>query len=157
MMGMDTALKKKDQAIQVDTAFRLEFNKNGEIWFESTATQHKRCAKVFNIKGLDKWCPETLMDIAQLTNYYKQTTIERTYQKFESHGWEFPNAIYIDALDKDGTIATGTTLIWGEDRDKSKMNNKRYPYVATLVGYNVKKACEGKEDNNKCKSFDENN
>ena len=38
-----------------------------------------KCAGAFAIPGLS-WCPPTLLDIAQLENYYKQITLEQTIQ-----------------------------------------------------------------------------
>ena len=71
------------------------------------------CAKQFGIPNMTDWCPPTLQDIGQLANYYKQITLEEAYV----NGWGFPNAIYIDGLDWDGTIRTGTQLLNGRKRD----------------------------------------
>lgn len=63
-----------------------------------------QCAATFNIPDMTGWCPETLLDVGQLTAYYRQQTLEAAYQA----GHSFPNAIYIDAVGDDGVIRTGT-------------------------------------------------
>jgi hypothetical protein len=64
----------------------------------------KDCAMAFHIPGMTQWCPERLLDVSQLTNYYKQNTLDAAY----AAGFEFPNAIYIDAVTPGGLIRTGT-------------------------------------------------
>eukprot|EP00005_Dracoamoeba_jomungandri_P009552 CAMPEP_0174264720 /NCGR_PEP_ID=MMETSP0439-20130205/23612_1 /TAXON_ID=0 /ORGANISM="Stereomyxa ramosa, Strain Chinc5" /LENGTH=460 /DNA_ID=CAMNT_0015350749 /DNA_START=157 /DNA_END=1535 /DNA_ORIENTATION=+ len=64
----------------------------------------KDCAKSFNIPNLTDWCPRNLQDVSQLTEYYNQRTVEYAH----THNYEFPNAIYTDAIDVDGTYRTGT-------------------------------------------------
>merc|ERR1711920_807403 len=71
----------------------------------------KECALSFEIPGFESWCPERLIDAAQMLNYYKQQTIEEAYQQ----GLEFPNAIYIDAVGPGGLIRTGTQPLSKED------------------------------------------
>lgn len=61
------------------------------------------CAAAFNIPNMTGWCPETLLDVGQLTAYYRQQTLEAAFQA----GHTFPNAIYIDAVGDDGVIRTG--------------------------------------------------
>jgi hypothetical protein len=62
------------------------------------------CAKSFNIPGMTQWCPARLLDVGQLTAYYHQSTLEAAYKA----GYDFPNAIYIDAVAAGGLIRTGT-------------------------------------------------
>eukprot|EP00299_Pterocystis_sp_00344_P008054 c2896_g1_i1.p1 GENE.c2896_g1_i1~~c2896_g1_i1.p1 ORF type:complete len:276 (-),score=54.65 c2896_g1_i1:97-924(-) len=66
-------------------------------------SNRKKCAELFNLPNMTRWCPPTLLDVSQLTNYYKQLTIDAAFE----NGWDFPNAIYIDAIDVDGTIRIG--------------------------------------------------
>lgn len=62
------------------------------------------CAAEFHIPGMNQWCPESLLDVGQLTAYYKQLTLDAAFDA----GYEFPNAIYIDAVGPGGVIRTGT-------------------------------------------------
>ena len=99
------------------------------------------CAKQFNIPNMTEWCPPTLEDIGQLANYYKQISLEEAY----TNGWGFPNAIYIDGLDWDGTIRTGTQLLNGRERD-SDHTTDAYAYADTLIAWNVRVACGDSTD-----------
>jgi len=117
---------------------------------DGTAFQscHARC----NIPGIVNWCPETLLDIAQLTSYYNQISIENAYQSFlksiKSPGKlpprAFPNAFYLDSLDNEGTIRTGTELLNGVERSAKMKEHKtsKYAYVDTVVAYNIHTACQ---------------
>uniref|UniRef100_A0A6B2L5C7 Phosphatidylinositol-specific phospholipase C X domain-containing protein n=1 Tax=Arcella intermedia TaxID=1963864 RepID=A0A6B2L5C7_9EUKA len=89
-----------------------------------------KCAQTFNIPGMDSWCPPHLQDISQLTNYYNQISLEASF----TNQWGLPNAIYIDAVDSDGAIRTGTQLFKGNELS-------RYAYVATLLHRNLRLAC----------------
>lgn len=86
---------------------------NAEITFLGGGSSNiPACAEAYNIPGMTQWCPETLLDVGQLTAYYKQLTIEGAYNA----NYTFPNAIYIDAVGPEGTIRTGTKLLSaGED------------------------------------------
>ena len=123
--------------------------------FASDEDQTKKCTDGFGIPSLNSWCPPTLMDIAQMGVYYKQLTLDLAYSKFDE-GWEFPNAIYLDALDYDGRIRTGTTLPWGTIKDDDVEDHRldNYPYADTLIGFNVKLACRmGGGNEGLCKSL----
>jgi hypothetical protein len=115
--------------------------------FADSDEQTKACVESMNNPSL-AYCPETLMDIAQMAVYYKQITLDQAY----NDGKMFPNAIYIDALDYDGTLRTGTTLPWGVEKGDDVTEHKmtRYAYADTLVGYNVKLACKGREADADC-------
>jgi len=121
------------------------------IRFLPSLNSHKaetaECAKAFNIPGL-AWCPESLLDIAQLENYYKQITLEEAIQSAltqssTSTTMGFPNAIYLNGVDIDGTIRTGTEVLWGATRvsTDSKHYTTAYAYVDTLVLYNIILGC----------------
>jgi len=70
----------------------------------SVTGNRKDCASQFTgIPDFDKWCPGSLLHVGQLTNYYKQIAIEAALQ----HGWGFPNAFYMDAVDVGGKLRTG--------------------------------------------------
>ncbi|GMH64573.1 hypothetical protein TrRE_jg2823 [Triparma retinervis] len=123
--------------------------------FASEDEQIKKCTDGFGIPSLNSWCPPTLMDVAQMGAYYKQITLDLAYNNFEE-GWEFPNAIYLDSLDYDGRIRTGTTLPWGtvkeDDVEEHRLDN--YPYADTLIGFNVKMACRmGGGDEGVCETL----
>lgn len=103
-----------------------------------------KCVESFNIPGFNK-CPETLLDIANLENYYKQITLDETYNNMlkSSNGWNFPNAIYINGVDFDGTIRTGLEVLWGKLRNPNDIEHATtsYAYVDTLIAANVINAC----------------
>ena len=52
-------------------------------WLPHDEMAIKNCAAAFNIPGMN-WCPETLLDIAQLENYYKQITLD---EAINTPGW----------------------------------------------------------------------
>ncbi len=98
------------------------------------------CASSFNIPEF-KWCPPSLLDIANLENYYKQLTLYQCYTKMMS-GWTFPNAIYLNGVDYGGRIRTGTRTLWGRDRSDDKDHSiTGYAYVDTIIAANVYQAC----------------
>ena len=123
---------------QIEAAAYLKFDP-----LANKIEQLKSCTEdCFDVPSLH-WCPETLMDLAQLGAYYKQISLETCYNNFDS-GCSFPNGIYLDSLDYDGTIRVGTTLPWGVEKVGDNVENKlaNYPYVDTLIGCNIKSACE---------------
>jgi len=80
-------------------------------WLPGGTSNIGACASTFNIPGMSQWCPETLLDVGQLTAYYKQLTIDAAFVA----GYEFPNAIYIDAVAPGGLIRTGTQKLSAGD------------------------------------------
>lgn len=103
------------------------------------------CADSFHIPGFKDWCPESLLDVANLENYYKQLTLYQAYSKMMS-GWSFPNAIYLNGLDHGGKIRTGTRTLWGRDRGTATTEGEEhsvtgYAYVDTIIAGNVYQAC----------------
>ena len=84
LMSMATGVPSE----QVIGALRLK-------WGPSDQDVGKRCVEAFNVPGLD-WCPETLLEVACLENYYKQISLEEALMSPEL---DFPNAIYLNALD----------------------------------------------------------
>ena len=65
------------------------------------------CAAVYGHANLTQWCPETLLDFAQLNNYYHQYTLSVAFQ----NNYTFPNAFYIDAIDHNGLIRIGNKAL----------------------------------------------
>lgn len=105
----------------------------------------KSCASKTRIPGVKHWCPETLLDISQLTSFYNQVAIESAYQITENNpAAAFPNAFYLDALDFDGTLRTGTQTLFGSERSATSASHKstRYAYVDTILAYNVRRGCQ---------------
>lgn len=97
-----------------------------------------KCAEAFNIPSMH-WCPQTLLDIGQLENYYKQITLEEALM---NPGWGFPNAIYINAVAWEGTIRTGTKTLWGAVRSEDMAHqDAAYAYADTMILHNVQKGC----------------
>lgn len=98
------------------------------------------CALSFHIPEMEDWCPDFCLDTSQLQSYYNQAPMEdaHTYSS-----WGFPNIIYLDAVDVDGTIRTGTQLMFGHRRSDNLEEYliERYPFVDTLLAYNVGVAC----------------
>jgi len=100
------------------------------------------------------WCPETLLDVSQLSNYYGQIAMEEAYHKSEAcsdmdktvsgTGWDLPNAFYLDALDYNGLLRTGPTPLFGSARHAMINGTKAYAYVDTVIAHNVWVACEGR-------------
>jgi hypothetical protein len=41
------------------------------------------CASAFHLPGMSAWCPPQLLDVSQLTGYYKQQTLEVKKKKKE--------------------------------------------------------------------------
>lgn len=76
--------------------------------------------------------------VGNLENYYKQITLE---DAITIDGWGFPMAIYLNSLDWDGTIRTGTQNLWGASRGSSTEQTTAYAYTDTLLLYNVRKGC----------------
>jgi len=62
------------------------------------------CAKAHDIPGMDNWCPPTLKDEGQLTNYYNQIVLDRV---ISNASLGMPHGIYIDAISSEGCILTG--------------------------------------------------
>jgi hypothetical protein len=109
-------------------------------WLPFDSRQTEKCAAAFNLPGLN-WCPPTLLDVAQMENYYKQISLE---EALLTPGWEFPNAIYINAIDWEGTIRTGTEVLWGGTREGSDPQHATtaYAYVDSMLLFNVRMACK---------------
>ena len=94
----------------------------------------KDCAKYLNLPNVSNYCTTTLQDLSQLSNYYNQISLEKAH----ANGYEFPNAIYIGAIDVNGTIRTGTDVF---DADDDNMHTtSKYAYVSTLLLGNFKRA-----------------
>jgi len=97
------------------------------------------CAASFNLPSFN-WCPQTLLDVAQLSNYWWQLSLEKAY----ANGWGFPHAIYINSVDWEGVVRTGTQLPWGRDRSPDAAHaTTGYAYAATVVAHNLRLACGG--------------
>jgi hypothetical protein len=103
------------------------------------------------------WCPSTLLDVSQLDNYYHQQSLETAWQRCSfndarsdedvPNNWGFPNAIYLNGLDRLGLIRTGTRVLWGERRTDGataagvENQESGYAYAATFIAYNIRRAC----------------
>jgi len=126
----------------------MSMNTPSNTWQVESAARHRflpidlfeSCTKHVNIPGNDDFCPATLLDIVQLSNYYNQITIEEAYQGYLSgDNISLPNAFYIDGIDYNGTLRTGTQLLDGFDYRQSLDDYKltRYAFVDTVIGYNI--------------------
>lgn len=135
LMSMATGVP----AAQMLGSAALRFTSNEVM--DKAAT--KACTDSFHIPKMSAWCPETLLDIAQLENYYKQLTLHQCYEKL-AMGWSFPNAIYLNGLMHGGQIRTGTELPYGKERntDDSAHATTGFAYVDTIIASNVYAACD---------------
>ena len=127
------------------------------------------CPAGVNIPGVTKWCPSTLLEIAQLSSYYDQVAIEEAFlASFISPDNNFsdspkaalPNALYLDGLDAGGTIRTGIGLpdAIPDGGGDTEQEYRRYAYVDTVVAYNTELACQIatrtiSDDGNKCRDL----
>ena len=102
------------------------------------------CATKVNIPG-NQICPGTVMDIIQLTNYYNQISIEEAYKNHVAENGKvfFPNAFYLDGLDYDGTLRTGTTTLFGLGYKgvREEYRFARYAIVDTVIGFSIHTVC----------------
>jgi len=106
----------------------------------------KQCALSLHIPNMTDWCPPHLQDISQLTNYYNQLVLEAAF----ANQLDFPNAIYLDAVDQDGTIRVGTQL-FPDSTDQDTLTAK-YAYVSNFLLYNLRKVC-GSSTSSQCVSL----
>jgi hypothetical protein len=117
---------------------------------------NSKCVRSFNIPQF-KECPQTLLDIANLENYYKQLTLEESFSNMlkSELNWNFPNAIYINGVDFDGTIRTGLEVLWGKNRNPNDPHSiTGYAYVDTLIGANLINSCFNNDnDNDACEKM----
>jgi len=99
----------------------------------------QQCAADFNIPGLT-WCPPTLLDIAQLESFYSQIAMN---QAVENESWSFPNGLVLNGLDRDGTIRTGTQVLWGGIRNAADEEHWQtaFGYVDAFIAINLRRAC----------------
>jgi hypothetical protein len=105
------------------------------------------CAAGFDTPGMD-WCPETLLDGSQLANYYTQVAMDEVLAGLlagegAAAAGGLPHAVYLNALGGlDGSIRTGTEVLWGRNRSPDPAHATRgFAYVDSFVLYNVLTAC----------------
>jgi hypothetical protein len=124
------------------------------------------CSSHIKIPGVDHWCPQNLLDIAQLASFYNQIALEQAFQ----NSWNmaaspqasaFPNAFYVDSLDYDGTIRVGPQLLDGSERGDMNNNHTlmtkhaKYAFVDTILVYNARVACSrSRMEGNNCSILD---
>lgn len=134
---------------KVDNIMVESFNRN--LSGAKRTPLFESCASNMNIPGVTKWCPQTLLDISQLSSYYNQIVLDLALANVvNSDGFAFPNALYLDALDYNGTVRVGTQLLDGSERDN---NNHRanqnaaaqYAYVDTILSYNAEHLCRRRD------------
>ena len=121
------------------------------------------CPKNVNIPGVKTWCPSSLLEIAQLSSYYDQITIEEAFlasfispdlHAGDTPNAAFPNALYLDGLDVGGTIRTGSGLASLPDEDDENHAYIRYAYIDTVIAYNAELACRNTSDgDNHCREL----
>lgn len=75
-------------------------------WLRNTTALRQECAARFEIPNVTDFCPVSLITSSQLVNYYQQHAFHMV--PF-NRSMRFPNAIYINAVDVEGTIRVGTS------------------------------------------------
>jgi len=125
-----------------------------EIHFLGLESSRKKCAKAHDIPGMVDWCPMTLQDEGQLTNYYNQIVLDKVISDPSAH-LELPNAIYIDAVSSNGCIRTGTQVFSSNNNEKiADHETTGFAYAYALILYNVLRACSNPSiDPDVCKSL----
>jgi len=96
----------------------------------------EKCAALFHIPNMTGWCPTTLIDMGQLTAYYKQLTLDLAVT---TEGWDFPNAIYMDSIDVGGTIRTSIDPLPAAPTAATK----RFGYSDSMILANLYRICPG--------------
>ena len=119
--------------------FNTNSTNNSEFIGLNMSIVTQKCADDFNIPNMT-WCPDTLLDIAQLESYYNQIAMDEV---LDHDDWSFPNGIYLNGLDRDGTVRTGTQVLWGGIRNKDDIDHwtTAYAYVDTIIAVNIKISC----------------
>ncbi len=100
------------------------------------------CVRAMNLAPESTFCPMYLMDAGLLANYYNQLALEAAVT---IPGWDLPMAIYIDAVDREGTIRTGPAKFGPHfepgDPGASGFGSQGYAFVATCILANIRRAC----------------
>ena len=111
--------------------------------FRSHEKYKKECAESAKIPNMTS-CPMALMDWSLLMNYYNQRVLDLAYSEGATNlNTDFPNAIYLDAVDVSGLIRTGTSKINPLLQEHA---TDGYAYAATLIAANVRRLCRGRND-----------
>ena len=106
-----------------------------------SAIVDKLCREKWHLPHAPKhWCPATLLDIVQLSSYYNQRALEFAFLNPRAG---FPNALYLDGLDYNGTLRVGTQTLDGADRrGDNEHKDTKYAYVDTILARNFALACD---------------
>jgi hypothetical protein len=99
-----------------------------------------KCASEYGIANFT-WCPMTLLDEGLLTNFYNQAAMEAAVT---TAGFDMPGAIYLDAMDVNGTIRTGTALfgpMFPGYNQTAPHASTRYAYTATMLFATANRLC----------------
>lgn len=131
---------------QIENAAKLTFL---PLLPRSRESLEQECAASLGIPGITRWCPMHLLDLSQLHNYYNQLILDATYNEGATNAAvDFPNAIYIDAVDVGGRIRTGTQLLNPSSQDATSelpdgigAGASGFAYSATLVAATLRRLC----------------
>ena len=139
-------------ASQIETAALLTYLP------EFSSGTRDKCLASLGIPG-NTFCPVHLMDASLLGNYYQQPVFELGL----TAGYDFPGAIYIDAVDVNGTIRIGPQLFGpaysggNGDEDATSgdpaLATARYAYVDTLLLASVRRLCASQQNATLCAEF----
>lgn len=102
--------------------------------FDHSAIRRK-CAALFHMPNVTDWCPLSLLEMSQTAEYYNQ----RVLHEAVTRGFAFPNAIYTDAIDHNGTIRVGTDTSYGDGQSRK---TARYAYVASVLKSTLNLECK---------------
>lgn len=129
----------------------------------------KTCRDLFKLAGITSQmeCPKSLLEFGQFHNYYLQGVYEQTYQtmkamyettslpvesdwtRVRSTDWmDFSNALYVDTIEKDGSIRVGAKALnplsrFGVSNDWGPAGTEEatYPLTQSVIGANVRRLC----------------
>ncbi|CAK9109332.1 unnamed protein product [Durusdinium trenchii] len=104
LMSMAAGVAKE----AIEAAAKIEFLPNV---FGTHDKWRKECAATSGVPNMT-FCPKYLMEWSLMTNFYNQKVIDMAYVEGAADlDVDFPNAIYLDAMDLGGLIRTGTATI----------------------------------------------
>jgi hypothetical protein len=108
------------------------------------------CAELYNVPNMTEYCPMTLQANSLLKNYYHQTAFELAVK----YKWGLPNAIYLDAIDYNGTFRVGPEEFgYGLPKSERIHGNARYSYTATFALINLYRVCPSKRSSEDCRKL----
>jgi hypothetical protein len=110
----------------------------------------KTCAELYNVPNMTEYCPMSLQANSLFKNYYHQTAFEIAVK----NKWGLPNAIYLDAIDYNGTIRVGPEEFGDGLPTSDRINGKaKYTYTATFALINLNRVCPSRHSSEDCEKL----